>query len=587
MAESQTAPPTDRPRLNSLLGPYRALVGLLLLMAFISNALNLYLPRLMQNGIDAFAHQTSPLSPDNLLTIGWPFFVISVIILVMAYLQNVVQTYASEKVARDLREQLADRISEQSFPAIQAHTPAKLLTHLTSDIDAIKIYVSMAIPSLASSFVLIFGASGLLLATHWKLALAVLCTLPMIAGLFFTAFRRVRVLFKRSQEAVDLLNRVIGESILGSALIRVLTTQGLENQKFEAASNAARETGMLILRQFAGLVPWVTFIASFGSLILLVLGGHFMIEGHLSLGQFTAFNSYLGLLIFPILIISFMSNLMARATASYARIAPLLHAPPALSGGSLQTQLTGELEASKLSLELGKKPVLKEISFKLAAGSRTAILGPTAAGKTTLLYLLAGLLQPDGGEVLIDGQALESYAKISLHQQLGIVFQDSSLFNMSLRENIAFNQQVSEADLRRALETSELEAFVASLPQGLETQVSERGLSLSGGQKQRLMLARALALNPRILLLDDFTARVDAVTEQRILSNISRNYPGLTLVSVTQKIASLEAYEQILLLMEGELLAQGSHAELMQHSPEYVQIYQSQRSTQVYELRSE
>ncbi|HEY9842652.1 MAG TPA: ABC transporter ATP-binding protein, partial [Candidatus Obscuribacterales bacterium] len=173
--------------------------------------------------------------------------------------------------------------------------------------------------------------------------------------------------------------------------------------------------------------------------------------------------------------------------------------------------------------------------------------------------------------------------KEALHRQVGFVFQDSALFNMSLRENIAFNQEVSAADLEKALATSELSAFVSGLPQGLETIVSERGLSLSGGQKQRIILARALALNPRILLLDDFTARVDTLTERRILANIAANYPDLTLISVTQKIAAVEPYEQILLLMEGELLASGTHAGLMSSSPEYVQIYQSQRSTQVYE----
>lgn len=576
-----------RPRLNQLLGPYRPLIGLLLLLAFISNALNLSLPRLMQHAIDAYARRQVPLDFESLLALSTPFLLVSLVIWLIAYLQSLVQNYASEKVAFDLRQQLASRISEQNFPDIQAHSPAKLLTHLTSDIDAIKLYISMAIPSLASSFVLILGASTLLLTTHWQLALAVLSTLPMLVWLFFGTFKRVRPLFKRAQEAIDQLNRVISESILGSALIRVLTTQSLENKKFESASETARQNGLMILAQFAGLIPWVTFIASFGSLILLVLGGHFLIQHNLTLGQFTAFNSYLGLLIFPILIISFMSNIMARATASYARIVDILNAKIVVSGPQIEAALEGEMEVKDLSLELNQKPILKNLHFKLPAGSRTAIIGPTAAGKTSLLYLLSGLLDPTQGQVLIDGSRLSDYAKSSLHRQLGIVFQDSSLFNISLRENIAFNQIVTETDLQKAIETAELAAFIETLPNGLETQVSERGLSLSGGQKQRLMLARALALNPRILLLDDFTARVDAVTEQRILDNIARNYPQLTLVSVTQKMAAVEAYEQILLLIEGELLAQGRHEELLHQSPEYVQIYQSQRSTQVYELRSE
>jgi ATP-binding cassette subfamily B protein len=222
---------------------------------------------------------------------------------------------------------------------------------------------------------------------------------------------------------------------------------------------------------------------------------------------------------------------------------------------------------------------MKEVSFEVRAGTKTAIIGPTAAGKTQLLYVLTGLVKPDAGTVAYDGRAMETYTPESLYRQVGFVFQDSIVFSMSVRENIAFSESVSEADVQKAIDTAELHDFIATLPQGLDTVVSERGTSLSGGQKQRLMLARALALNPKVLLLDDFTARVDTETERRILANLEKNYPDLTLISVTQKVATVEAYDQILVLMEGELLASGTHAELLHSSPEYVQIVESQRST--------
>jgi ATP-binding cassette subfamily B protein len=227
--------------------------------------------------------------------------------------------------------------------------------------------------------------------------------------------------------------------------------------------------------------------------------------------------------------------------------------------------------------------VLKDVSLSAPAGSRTAIIGPTAAGKTQILYLLTGLLPPTSGRVAYDGRSLDDYDKVALHQQVGFVFQDATLFNLTLRENIAFSKTVTNTDLARAIATAELQEFIDRLPQGLDTMVSERGTSLSGGQKQRVMLARALALNPRVLLLDDFTARVDATTERAILENVRREYPGLTLVSVTQKIAPVEDYDQIVLLMEGEVLATGTHAHLLETCPEYVQIYDSQRSTRHYE----
>jgi ATP-binding cassette subfamily B protein len=218
-------------------------------------------------------------------------------------------------------------------------------------------------------------------------------------------------------------------------------------------------------------------------------------------------------------------------------------------------------------------------------------MGPSGCGKTTLLNILGLLDMSIEGEYLLSGKSIESLSgrrKARIRsEQIGFVFQDSILFNLTLRENIAFSNTVKDEDLAQAIATAELSDFVDTLPEKLDTIVSERVTSLSGGQKQRVMLARALALRPNVLLLDDFTARMDARTERRILDNVQKNYPDITLVSVTQKIAPVEGYDQILLLMEGELLAKGTHTELMEGCPEYVQIYESQHSTHSYELQAE
>jgi ATP-binding cassette, subfamily B, bacterial len=311
-----------------------------------------------------------------------------------------------------------------------------------------------------------------------------------------------------------------------------------------------------------------------------------VIVGGMTLGDFTAFNSYLALLIFPIILLGFMSNLMAQASASYMRLGVVLIAPEAKKSGTLRPALRGDLAVNNVSLAFGDKEALKNVSFSVKGGTKTAVIGPTAAGKTQLLYVLIGLLQPTSGTIAYDGDPLDSYDKEALHRQVGFVFQDSVLFNMTLRENIAFSTDIPDEDLEKAIAAAELRDFIGTLPEGLDTVVSERGTSLSGGQKQRVMLARALALNPKVLLLDDFTARVDSNTERAILRNIHEQYPGITLISVTQKIASVENYDQIVLLMEGEMLAIGTHAKLMATSPEYVQIYDSQRSTNVYEVQA-
>lgn len=571
-----------KPSLTGLLKPYAFYIALLAVLMVLANGLNLLVPKIIADGIDAYTAGNFVLTAF----VGW-FSLVAFGISFFIYVLSIVVTFTSERVARDLRIRLAAKISEQDYASIQRSTPAKLLTNLTSDIDAVKNFVAQAIPSIISSIFLILGASVLLIMIDWQLALAVLLVVPIVGGTFYTIFGRVRKLFTKSQEAIDWLNKVINESILGSSLIRLLNSQQAEYGKFIAANTEAKDIGMGILRLFASLLPIISFATNAATLAILLLGGHFVITGRMSLGDFTAFNNYLVILIFPIIMLGFMSNVIAQASASFARVNEMLTKEDKKKTGTVLAEPGGDVSLSGVSVRYGEKFAVKDVSFEVPAGTRTAIIGPTAAGKTQLLYALTGLIEPDSGKIEYGGRLLGEYDPVSLHNQVAFVFQDSIIFNLSLRENIAFSTSVKEEDLKKAIDTAELADFIDTLPEKLDTVVSERGTSLSGGQKQRIMLARALALNPSVLLLDDFTARVDANTERRILDNVRRRYPGLTLISVTQKVASIEGYDQIVLLMEGELLAKGTHDELLSRSPEYVQIYESQRSTSSYELQPE
>ncbi len=557
------------------------MVALLIVFALLGNAANLIIPKIISHGIDTYTEGNYVFK-----TILWEFLIATIAIFVFSYLQMIVQTYASEKVGFDLRKKLSDKISRQSFSFIQKANPSKLLTNLTSDMDSVKMFVSQAVTSIVSSVFMIIGTCVLLVIINWRLAVPVIMIIPLIGVTFFLILKKVRVLFKRSRDVVDWLNKVINESILGAAIIRVINSQQQEYRKFLSASAEARDIGIGIVTLFATLIPIITFVANLATLTILVLGGHLVITDRMTLGDFAAFNSYVTLLIFPIIVIGFMSNLIAQATASYDRIVTVLNAKETADTGTIAEPLKGNIELKNVSVLYDDKPALKNISLKIEAGTRTAIIGPTAAGKTQFLYLLTGLIKPGEGSVEFDGVKLDDYKKEFFHNQIGFVFQDSVMFNMSLRENIAFNDKVTDESLAKAIETAGLKEFISALPQGLDTEVSERGTSLSGGQKQRIMLARALALNPKILLLDDFTARVDPQTEKKILQNVRNNYPGLTLVSVTQKISPVKDFDQIILLMEGELVALGKHETLRATSPEYVQIYESQKSTSHYELQS-
>jgi ATP-binding cassette subfamily B protein len=306
MSEKAKPGAAGQPGIFSLLVPYKGLIVLLLLFALLSNGINLWLPRIIADGIDDYTHNRFDLKATLV-----QFSVAVVLIFVFGYLQSIIQVYASEKVARDLRTRLSDKISRQSHAFIEKANPSKLLTNLTADTDSIKLFVSQAIVSIVSSLFIIIGASILLLSINWKLALTVIAIIPIIGGTFFLTLRKVRALFVQSREVIDWLNKIINESILGSALIRVVNSQNVEYAKFLEANTKAKDFGLAILGLFAALIPVITFTANMSGLTILVLGGHFVIDGSMTLGSFAAFNSYLMMLIFPIMIIGFMSNVIA------------------------------------------------------------------------------------------------------------------------------------------------------------------------------------------------------------------------------------------------------------------------------------
>jgi ATP-binding cassette, subfamily B, bacterial len=345
-----------KPGIFSLLKPYMGLVIFLVIFAMLSNSINLLLPKIIANGIDAFTHKQFAYKP--LIT---EFTICVAAIFIFTYLQSVIQTYASEKVARDLRSCLSDKISRQSYAFVETVNPNKLLTNLTADVDSIKMFVSQAIVSIVSSLFTIIGASILLLTINWRLALCVIAIIPVIGGTFFYVLKKVRVLFKESRAVIDWLNKVINESILGSALIRVINSQQLEYDKFLMANTRAKDFGLKILSLFAGLIPIITFTANMAGLSILALGGHYVITGSMSLGNFAAFNSYLALLIFPILVIGFMSNIIAQATASYERIGAVIDSVDSQGTGTIKETLRGDIELKNVSVMYGQKPALKDV----------------------------------------------------------------------------------------------------------------------------------------------------------------------------------------------------------------------------------
>lgn len=556
-----------------LLKKYKWWFLLVLVLGVATNGLALYVPKLAARVIDQ--------SGEHLFLM---LFGVAILSFIIAVVQIYASTYFSEKVALDLRKKLINKISGQTFGYISSSTPGRLLTIVTSDVDAVKNVISQGIVALLGALVTLVGAAIFLLYINWHLALITLSVIPFLILSIGIIFGSLSKLFVAGQENMEKITAIVNESIIGAAIVRVLNSTSSEVKKFDTVNAATRGVGMKIVNQISALIPVITLLANATVMIIIWFGGKLVAEGGLTIGEFSAFFSYSALFIWPLFVLSFVGTMISRGNVSLGRIRTVLEAPIEEETGTLKAEVKGDIEFKEVTLNYtdeggAERTVLKDISFSIKAGTRNAIVGPTAAGKTQLFYLLSGLIKPSKGEILIDGKPIETYDSDSLLSQIGLVFQDSIMFNTSFRDNIAFSTDKAGILLIKALETSELTDLVESLPRGLDTLVSERGTSLSGGQKQRLMLARALAIDPKILLLDDFTARVDQATENSILKNVAKNYPNVTLVSITQKVEPIWSYDQIIVVMEGELVATGTHTELIKDSFEYKQIYESQQTT--------
>mgnify|MGYP000207977480 CR=1 FL=1 len=555
---------------------YLKLLIPLLLLTLAANGIGLFIPKIIGQHIDYF-QATGAYSNSVILV---ELLGITLLIIVFTLLQSALASYTSEKIAYDIRELLAQKIAGQSFHYVSTITVPKILTIITSDVDGVKGLVSQGIVAIFSAVLILLGTTIALLSIHLQLALITLAVIPFLAIAFIIIFGKIGALFKASQENLEKINKVVNESIIAASLVRVLNSENYEVAKFDEVNIQAKNIGLNILKGFASLIPIINLATNATLLLILWFGGTSVVRGELSFGSFSAFFAYSSMLIMPIFIIAFISNSISRAFISWKRIQDILTAPLEENSGSLSAdQIQGAISFDHVSLSYNDKQVLKDISFTIKPGTKNALIGPVSAGKTQILYLLAGLIQPKTGTIKIDEVLLPEYDRNKLLRHMGFVFQDSLILNATLRENIQLHEAITDQDMEKAIATAQLNDLIESLPQGLETTISERGSNLSGGQKQRLMLARALALNPKILLLDDFTARVDRATEQSIIAAIEKNYPNITLVSITQKVDPIKEYDLIIVVMEGELIASGRHEELLENSLEYRQICESQKTS--------
>lgn len=513
----------------------------------------------------------------------------AIIIVIFAFIRGVfsfIQAFMAEKtsqgVAFDFRNEIFSKIQRLSFSYHDQNQTGQLMIRATDDVEKVRLFIAQGLVLAAQAFLLLIATLIILFLTNWQLTLVVLPILPVALVIFMIFGAVSQPLFVAIQMRLSALNTVLQEAMAGIKVVKAFTRERHEQRRFDHAADDLFTQQLKVSRTFSFLFPVIFLIAQVGQAALLYFAGDQILNNTLTLGDYQSFSLYVLYIFFPLGQLGFIISLLAQASASADRIFEILDAksdviskPDAIELPSIQGHVTFKDVTFKY-FESGN-PVLKDVSFDAKPGETIALLGGTGSGKTTIINLIPRFYDVTEGQVLIDGHDLRDVSLDSLRSQIGIVLQETNLFSGTIRDNIAFGRSdATDEDVIAAAKAAAAHEFILSFPDGYDTPVGERGTTLSGGQKQRIAIARALLLDPRLLILDDSTSSVDLQTEATIQKALDNLMAGRTSFVIAQRITTVLNADQIIVLDKGEVAAIGRHADLMETSPIYAEIYNSQ-----------
>jgi ATP-binding cassette subfamily B protein len=414
---------------------------------------------------------------------------------------------------------------------------------------------------------------------EWKLALIVLAVTPLLVALAYRYSHVAHPTLRDVQQKLADVATVAEENIVGVHVVKAFAQEPAEEEKFRGRNEALFGQTIRANRQRAMYVPLLSFLPLLAQAAVLLVGARMVASGSLSTGDFVAFNLYLGMLVMPLRSLGMWVGQAQRATASGERIFQVLDEPEDVADPQQPRDLPpgeGAIRFEDVSFSyLPDRPVLEHLDLALDAGTTVALIGHTGAGKTTLASLVPRFYDVDSGRVLVDGVDVRDVTLASLRSEIGAITQDPFLFSTTVRENIAFGRpDLTDEDVERVARLAQAHEFVERLPQGYETVIGERGITLSGGQRQRIAIARALAVDPRVLILDDATASVDATTEARIRAGLREVMQGRTTLIIAHRLSTIALADEIVVLDNGRIAARGTHDELIETSPVYREIHE-------------
>jgi ATP-binding cassette subfamily B protein len=501
---------------------------------------------------------------------------------VFAFLQTYWGERNSQAVAFDLRNDLYSKIQRLSFSYHDQNQTGQLMIRATDDVEKLRLFLGQGLLQLVGAILLLVATLIILFTTNAQLAFATIWILPVALVLFMFFGSISQPLFSKVQQKLSVLNTILQENLAGIKVVKAFTREKSEQVKFNAAADVLMKQQITIARLFTFLMPLIFLIANLGQATTLYVGGKEIILGTLTLGEWQEFSMYLMYIFFPVAQLGFIITQFGQAAASATRIFEILDAKSDVTdkpGAIDLPDVTGNINFEDVTFRYvgGGDPVLDKVSFEAKPGQTIALLGATGSGKTSIINLLPRFYDPTEGRITIDGHDLRDLKLESLRAQIGIVLQETTLFSGTIRDNIAFGKpDATDEEITAAATAAAAHEFIMSFPEGYETPVGERGTTLSGGQKQRIAIARALLLNPRILILDDSTSSVDLGTEAHIQEALEKLMKNRTSFVIAQRISTVMNADQIIVLDKGRVAAIGTHFDLLENNEIYAEIYTSQ-----------